>query len=588
MTLLRSDVPECRKWDLTPLFASSEEFEKAFAELDSAIPAMSDYVGKLTEETAIECLRAESELGRKLERLYVYGHLLRDEDTSDPQRQALMARLSMLLTKYFSAVSFINPELSKLPVSTLKRMAESEVYADYDVYLKSIIRNKKHILGAKEEKLLSEISAFSDDFSSIFSMYDNADIKFGKINVDGEDVALSHGMYSVLLQNPDQKVRKEAFETYYKSYRDCLNTISATYAGNVKKDSTLARIRGYKSALAEALYADDISDKVYSNLIKAVRKGTPAVHKYVKYRKKALKLKELHMYDMYLPITEDYKLELDYDDAYKLVIEALAPLGEDYKKLLESAYSERWIDVEETKNKRSGAYSSGMYDAHPYVLLNYQKTPHDVFTIAHELGHAMHSYLSNTHQVYQKADYRIFVAEIASTVNEVLLLKHLIKSAEGEAKKYLLSYYLDMFRTTVFRQTMFAEFEMFSHAEFEEGRPLTAEIMSNKYYELNKQYYGDGVIHDQDIAIEWARIPHFYTSFYVYKYATGLITAVNIANRLLTEEGYLDKYIKFLSTGGSLYPLPTIEIADVDLRTTKPFDFAMKEFASTLAELKKL
>lgn len=587
MTLLRSEVPENRKWDLTPLYKDRDAFEEAFKEIEETIPGISKYTGTLTEDHAYECLRANAELVCKLERLYVYTHLFRDEDTSDPERQALMGRVSVLLTKYFSAASFIEPELSKLPTETLKRMATKPEYANYDVMLKDIVRTKKHILSTKEERILSEISAFTGDFSNIFSMFDNADIKFGKVSVDGEEVGLSHGMYSVLLQHPDQNIRKEAFETYYKAYRDNLNTIAATYAGSVKADSTLARVRGYKSALKQALYADDISDKVYSNLIKAVRKGTPAVHEYVKYRRKALKLKELHMYDMYLPITNDYNIELEYEDAYKLVIEALAPLGEDYKKLLERAYKERWIDVEETKGKRSGAYSSGTYGAHPYVLLNFQKTPHDVFTIAHELGHAMHSYLSNTNQVFEKAEYRIFVAEIASTVNEVLLLKHLISKAEGAQKRYLLSYYLDMFRTTVFRQTMFAEFEMFSHEEFEAGRPLTAEIMNNKYYELNKQYYGPGVIHDEDIAIEWARIPHFYTAFYVYKYATGLITAVNIANKLLTEEGYLEKYIKFLSTGGSLYPLPTIEIADVDLRTSEPFNFAMKEFAQTLKELKK-
>ena len=347
-------------------------------------------------------------------------------------------------------------------------------------------------------------------------------------------------------------------------------------------------MRGYKSALQRALYVDDIDKKVYNNLIKAVKKSTPALHKYVKYRKKALGLKELHMYDMYVSIVKDVDREYEYEDAYAMVLEALKPLGEDYRKIMERAYNERWIDVEETKNKRSGAYSWGIYDAPPYVLLNHQKTLHDVFVIAHEMGHAMHTYHSNANQCYEKADYRIFVAEIASTVNEVLLLKHLLKTAEGEERKFLLSYYLDMFRTTLFRQTMFAEFEKYAHDEYEQGRPWTAENMSAKYYELNQAYYGKGVIHDKDIEIEWARIPHFYNAFYVYKYATGLTTAVNIVNKLLTEEGYLDKYLKFLSTGGSLYPLPTIEIADVDLKSMEPFDFAMSEFKKTLDELVSL
>ena len=588
MALLRNEVALERKWDLSILFKTMDEFEASFAEAEKDIPTLQSYKGKLNKDNAIDCFKANSALSRKIEKLYSYAHLQKDEDTSNQASQALAERASMLLTKYASAVSFIEPEICKLSMQTLKAMAESKEYEDFSCMLNNIIREKKHILSAKEERIMSEISSFTGDFQNIFMMLDNADLKFKKVKTGEEEIELSHGMYSVFLQNPDQEIRKQAFDNYYDAYRNSLNTIATTYSASVKKDCTLSALRGYKSALQRALYADDIDKKVYNNLIKAVKKATPAMHKYIKYRKKALGVKELHMYDMYVSIVNDVEKEYEYEDAYAMVLDALAPLGAEYRKNMERAYNERWIDVEETKNKRSGAYSWGIYDSPPYVLLNHQKTLHDVFVIAHEMGHAMHTYLSNANQCYEKADYRIFVAEIASTVNEVLLLKYLLKTATGDERKYLLSYYLDMFRTTLFRQTMFAEFEKYAHDEYEAGRPLTAENMSAKYYELNKAYYGPGVIHDKDIEIEWARIPHFYNAFYVYKYATGLTTAVNIVNKLLTEEGYLEKYLKFLSTGGSLYPLPTIEIADIDLKSAEPFDFAMGEFKKTLDELIKL
>lgn len=585
MALLRNEVADARKWDLSILFKTEDDFERCFSEAEKEIPTLLDYKGKLNEQNAIDCFRANSILSRKVEKLYTYAHLQKDEDTSNQTSQALAERTAMLITKYASTISFIEPEICKLSTQTLKNMSESEVYKDYSCMLTGIIRQKKHILSAKEEKIMSEISSFTGDFQNIFMMIDNADIKFKPVKLGEEEMELSHGMYSVFLQNPDQSVRKEAFEKYYDAYRSSLNTIATTYSASVKKDCTLSALRGYKSALSRALYADDIDKKVYDNLIKAVKKNTPAMHKYVKYRRKALGVKELHMYDMYVSLVKDIEKEYEYEDAYSLVLDALKPLGSDYRKNMERAYNERWIDVEETKNKRSGAYSWGIYDSPPYVLLNHQKTLHDVFVIAHEMGHAMHTFYSNANQCYEKSEYRIFVAEIASTVNEVLLLKYLLKTAKGEERKYLLSYYLDMFRTTLFRQTMFAEFEKFAHEEYESGRPLTAENMSAKYYELNKAYYGNGVVHDKDIEIEWARIPHFYNAFYVYKYATGLTTAVNIVNKLLTEENYLEKYLKFLSTGGSLYPLPTIEIAGVDLKSKEPFEFAMGEFKNTLEEL---
>lgn len=589
MPLLRDNVPENEKWDLSGLFKSQEEFEKECAETEAALKLFDRFLKNLTRDTVYDCLELLSSVSRKFEKLYVYASLKSDENTADSFYQALKEKMSMLSVKFSGATSFITPNIAKFPMKTLKELQNNPEKPNFSTYFESIIREKKHILSAKEEKLLAETGNFSGDFKLIFNMFDNADIRFPEIDDGlGGKVELCHGAYSVLMQNKSQSVRKNAFETYYKSYKDMINTLASTYAGSVKKDCAYAKIRGYKSALSRSLESDSVNIKVYDNLIRAVKRGTPAVHRYVRLRKKALKLKELHMYDMYVPITKEYKLEISYDEAYELVKLALKPLGKDYIELLEKARNGRWIDVRETKNKRSGAYSWGCYDSNPVVLLNYQPTAHDVFTIAHELGHAIHSYMSNKNQCYEKAGYEIFVAEVASTVNEVLTIKHLLKTADGEERKFLLSYYLDMMRTTLFRQAMFAEFEKYTHAEIEDGRPLTAESMSNAYYELNKRYYGSGVIHDDDIRYEWSRIPHFYNAFYVYKYSTGITAAINIVKKIESSDEFVKKYFELLSAGGSLRPLEILKLADVDLTSRTPFDVAVKEFEEVLAELKKL
>jgi len=590
MPITRDQVPASRKWNLELMISGEAELEQLFADVKSALPGFAKYNKKLNADSAIECFRELSATARKAERLYVYSFMKCDENTADTKYQALSSRMEMLIAEFSTATSFIIPQLSRLPEKTLREMIGRTEYADYTNTLQEIIREKKHMLSDKEEKLMSELSTFMGDFENVFTRLDNADLRFEDVTVDGNPVKLTHGMYAVLLQNPEQSVRKEAFEKYYKAYISLKNTFAASYAGNVKKNCATAKVRKYKSALGRALFAEGITDKVYNNLIKAVRKGTPAVHQYVALRKKALGLKELHMYDMYVPLTKAYELSLDYDEAYKLVIDALAPLGEKYRAILEEAYRSNWIDVEETENKRSGAYHWGVYDAPPFVLLNYQRTAHDVFTIAHEIGHAIHSYDSKHTQCYNKADYAIFVAEVASTVNEVLLLKHLLKTAEGEQRKFLLSYYLDMFRTTLFRQTMFAEFEKFAHVQIEAGIPLTHESLSTHYIELNKKYYGKALVHDDQIAYEWSRIPHFYKSsaFYVYKYSTGLTSAVNIASKILADSSFVDQYFRFLSSGSSMLPLEILKLVDIDLSTPAPFDFAMNEFAVTLQELKKL
>lgn len=589
MPLTRDQVNPQYKWNLDSLFAAEGDLEKLYSEVKKSLPSLAKYSKKLTPDNAYACLDNLFGITRQAERLYVYSALRRDEDTASPKYQALTSRMQMLLVELNSTTSYIIPQLSKFSVQDLRDMAANPKYADYTMLIDGIIREKKHILSDKEERLLSEMASFSGDFKDVFGNLDNADLKFEPIvDGDGKSVELSHGMYSLMLQSPVRDMRKKAFESYYQSYIQHKNTIAAAYAGSVKKDCAFAKVRKYKGALDKALQSESITQTVYDNLIKAVRKATPLLHQYVALRKKALGLKRMYMYDMYVPLTQDYNLSLSYDDAYKLVIEALAPLGEQYRDILNEAYSGGWIDVQETQNKRSGAYSWGSYDAHPYVLLNYQSTAHDVFTIAHEMGHAIHSYKANLAQPYSKASYEIFVAEIASTVNEVLLLKYLLKSAQGEQRKFLLTYYLDMLRTTLFRQTMFAEFEKYSHAQIEKGIPLTAEDMSEYYLKLNKRYYGKSVIHNRQIAYEWSRIPHFYNAFYVYKYATGIISAITIVQKILADNAFIDKYFQFLSAGGAKLPLDILAIAEVDLTTQVPFDFAMTEFAQTLEELNKL
>ena len=453
-----------------------------------------------------------------------------------------------------------------------------------------MLKEKAHVLSEKEEKILAESSDAMSSFKEIFTKTDNADLPLKTITHNGKKITLSHGLYGVLMHDDDRLLRRKAFKSYYYSYISLMNVISSTYVGSVKKDVFYSKVKNYSSAIEKALSQEDVPVVVYDNLIKSVSNALPTLHDYMAYKKKCLNLKRMHMYDIYVPITENAELKLSYDSAYDLVIKGLAPLGSEYEKLLKKAHDERWISVYEAKGKRSGAYSVCVYDTHPYVLLNYQQTTHDVFTIAHEMGHSIHSYFSNRTQPYAKADYKIFVAEVASTVNEVLLVRYLLKNAKDDKlKKYLLSYLMEMIRTTLFRQTQFAEFEEYSHSQVEKGEPLTKDGMCEKYLELNKKYYGNAVISDKEISYEWARIPHFYRAFYVYKYATGIISALAIADRILTEgEPAVKDYFKFLSSGDSNSPVELLKIAGVDLTTEKPFNSAFETFKNALEQIKAL
>lgn len=587
----RDQIPSQYKWHLEDILPSDEAWEELFFKCEERLGYFAKYQDKLDDEdTLFDCLEFDTRFSHDFGCLYTYAKMRLDQDARNNTYQGMTNRARNLLVKYSSACSFIEPEVSELSSERLAQLRDSKRFADYSVFFKEIIRNKDIILSKKEEKLLKEVGLFSCTPQEVFSMFDNADVKFKSVDDgSGKDVEMSHGVYGMLLQSPSQEVRKNAFESMFTAYKDHINMISANYAGNVKADWFYAKVRGFKSALDYSMYNENVPSTCYNKLLQAVGKGTKPLHRYIALRKRVLGVETLNMYDLYTSIVKEQDLTIPYEKAVDIVKEALKVTGKEYSDILATSFTDGWIDVCENKGKRSGAYSWGVYGVHPFVLLNYQETVHDVFTLAHELGHAMHSYFSNEAQPQQKSHYEIFVAEIASTVNEVLLLKHLLKSAEGEFRKYLLSYYLDMFRTTLFRQTMFSEFEVIAHNMVESGEPITADGLCDAYYELNKKYYGDAVEHNELIRYEWARIPHFYNSYYVYKYATGLTTAVSIANNILKGgDKYFAKYKQFLSAGGSMAPLDIIRLADVDLESDEPYEVAMREFANTLEELEKM
>lgn len=586
----RKDVENKYKWKVEDIFPSDEAWEKSFSQAEMMID-FSEFEGKLGDrQIMVRFTQKDQETSKKLERLHLYAHMRHDEDTRIAKYTAMQSRAMSLIVKYSSAIAFVQPELTALPEETLRAYACDPELKDYDYFFRQLIKDKPHILSSQEERLLAMGGEVYSQFQNVFSMIDNADIQLGEVtDSEGNTIALTHGVYGVILHGEDRDLRKKAFERYYQAYISLTNTIAATYYGNVKKDVFLTQARKYPSCLARALSNEDVDVAVYNNLIASVNDSLPSMHRYIALRKKMLGLEEQHMYDIYAPLVGDAELKLPYEKACDLVIEGLAPLGKEYQALLRKGFDEGWVDVCETTGKRSGAYSTGIYGIHPFALLNYQQTTHDVFTIAHEMGHSLHTYFSNTNQPYAKADYRIFVAEVASTVNEVLLLKHILSTTEDPAlKKYLLNYYLDTIRTTLHRQTMFAEFEAIAHEMVEKGQPLTSENLCEVYLGLNKKYYGDSIVHDKEIAYEWSRIPHFYTSFYVYKYSTGIISAISIANRILREgESAVKDYMAFLSSGGSNDPVSLLKLAGVDLTKKEVFDNAMKEFDEVLTAFER-
>lgn len=590
--LLREQIEDKYKWDLSKILKNDKAFDDLIDKTNKRMGKILEFKSKLKDKKALlECLNFNTDIFSDIVRVYIYAQMSLDENTTVAEGQARVERAGNLYSKFSVMSSFITPELSAMDEKYLEELVTDKDFSHLDLTIKDIIRQKEHTLSQSEEKLLAESSDVLGMFSDIFNMTNNADIDFGEIeNENGEMVEFSHSNYSVFLSSEDRATRKRAYERCYETFKKLIHTISTTYIGNVKKDVFLAKVRKFKSALDYAMFYENVDKIVYDNLLNNTKKALPTLHDYIGFRKKEMDLKELRFYDLYVALVENKSLKCEYEEAYDLVKKALTPLGADYQELLERAFSDGWIDVYHNKGKRSGAYSNSMYGVDPYVLLNYEKTASDIFTIAHELGHAMHSYYSNEANCIEKADYTIFVAEVASTVNEVLLLKYLINTTNDvSVKKFCLNYFLDMLRTTWFRQTMFAEFEFISHNLLEKDTPLTQDVLTEQYKKLNEKYYGKEIEIDDFIKYEWLRIPHFYRAFYVYKYSTGIISAITIADNILNEgEKAVEKYKQFLRSGGTDRPTELLKIAGVDLTKDEPFEKAFKVFKETLKELKEL
>ena len=599
--ITRAEVSKENTWAIEDLYANETLWEEDCKRVDCYCEKIKEKKADLFSngKTLKEFLDLYQEAGLVLERLYVYAHQKYHEDTTNSKYQELSERASMEMMKYNSTVSFFQPAVLALEEKKFweifvecKEILSKEEASGYERFFKEIMRQKEHSLSEELEEILANGKEVFQAPGNIFSMFNNADITFSSVtDEDGKKAELTHGRYIHFLQSKDRKVRKEAFQNMYEQYQAFQNTLASTYAANVKKNVFLSKTRKYSSSLAMALDQSEVPEAVYHNLIQVVREHLPLMHRYMKLRKKALGVEELHMYDVYVPIVEESTEKIDYEQAKEMVSAGLKPMGTQYGEILQEGFQNRWIDIYENKGKRSGAYSWGTYSVHPYVLLNHQNNLNSVFTLAHEMGHAIHSYYSNKNQPYICAGYEIFVAEVASTCNEALLIHDLLeKTTDKKKRAYLLNYYLEQFRTTLFRQTLFAEFEWKVHEKAEKGEALTAQSLCEIYHKLNEDYFGTDTVIDTEIDMEWARIPHFYTSFYVYQYATGYSAAIALSKKILKEgESAVKDYIeKFLSGGSSKSPIDLLKGAGVDMSKKQPIEAAMEVFKELLDEIEKL
>ncbi|MDR3239485.1 MAG: oligoendopeptidase F [Clostridiales bacterium] len=593
----RSESDPQFQWNPRDLAESDGAWQKDFEAILDQISSFGKHRESLTQSAAalLACLSDRNQLNRVAVRLYVYANMKLHEDSAEAAYQAMADKAENMVTRLSSALSFIEPSLLTLNGETLTRFQEEEpglrLYAHY---FEDLLRQKDHVLSPEMEKLLADAGEISSAADNIFSMLNNADMKFGAVqNERGEEMEVTHGRYTALMESYDRSVRQKTFETYYAAYEKLKNTLAATYSASVKKDAFFSRARKYGSSLEAALSGGHIPSEVYTNLIEAVHEALPSFHRYVHLRKKALDLPELHMYDIYTPIVPHVNTECPYEKAQETVLAALAPMGREYVDTVKSAFQNGWIDVYENEGKRSGAYSWGAYGCHPFVLLNYDNKIDDMFTLAHEMGHSMHSHYTWASQPYIYGDYTIFLAEVASTVNEALLMDHMRKTVTDKAMRaYLVNYFLEQFRGTVFRQTMFAEFEMITHQMAESGQPLTVESLSRLYRELNDKYYGPDMTADSQIDLEWSRIPHFYNAFYVFQYATGFSAAIAFSRRILAGgaegEKAVEAYINFLKSGSSDYSIAILRKAGVDMSNPAPVREALRLFSELLGEMETL
>ena len=542
--------------------------------------------------TFYETINEYFNISRILEKLSVYAHLLFDEDTGNNQNQALSAKVSNLFDNFSKISYFVTPNILKKDYSEIEKYYKEEPkLKDYEIIIKNEYRYKEHTLSDIEEKLLSSITKMLNNNYETYELLKDSDITFGNIHDEkGNTVELTCSNYSVFIESENREVRKEAFITLYKTYKQFINTFASTLSGNIKENITIAKLKKFNSTIEWCLFPDEVDISVYNNLIDTINNNMTILYKYYDLKKEVLKLNELHLYDIYTPIVDNYTKKYSFEEAKETVLKALSILGDDYINILKQGINNRWIDVYPTKNKRTGGYSGGCYDTNPYILLNYQDKYNDMSTLAHEAGHSMHSYYTRHNNPYQYGDYSIFVAEVASTVNELLLAKYLLKTSESKKEKqFILDNLMTLFKSTIYRQTMFAEFEQDIYNDAEKDIPLTADYLSNKYYELNKKYFGNNVVVDQEIQYEWSKIPHFYYNFYVYKYATGLSAACHIVNDILSgKEESIENYKKFLSAGRTKTPLESLKIAGVDLTKKEVIESAIKMFNDTIDEYIKL
>ena len=590
----REQIEEKYKWNLNDIYEDDEKWNEDYEETKKLLKKVKRYQGQVTEsgETLLSLLDLVMEIQEIASRLYAYAHMNKDVDTRNNTYQSLFNKAQDLNNEISSVTSFIVPEILELEENELNNFINNTSGLElYQQHLADILRQKEHYLSKKEEKLLAMAGEVTQGPQNIFTMLNNADIEFPTIkDENGEEVRITHGRYIKLLKSKDRKVRKNAFKGLYGKYEDFINTYSSTLYSEIKGHVFNARARKYENSLTAALDADNIPVSVYDNLLKTVHDNLDPMYKYINLRKEILNLDQINMYDIYTPLIKELDVEIPYSEAKDTILEGLHPLGEEYTKLLKEGYEGGWIDVYENKGKRSGAYSSGCYGVHPYVLLNYNKSISNMFTLAHEMGHALHSYYSNENQPFVYANYKIFVAEVASTLNEALLINYLMKNTDDKQKKmYLINHYLEQFRGTLYRQTMFAEFEKIIHEKVEEGIPLTPQVLNKTYRSLNELYYGDQMSYDEEIDKEWARIPHFYYNFYVYKYATGFSAAAALAEKIISEgDEAVNKYKEFLKSGSSDYPIELLKTAGVDMTTPKPVQTALDVFSDLVDQLEKL
>ncbi|EDT14887.1 oligoendopeptidase F [Clostridium perfringens] len=589
----RDEIPESDKWRIDKIYETPAKWNEELNKLKEEAPKLKDFEGKLGNKEDLKAfLLLNEKLSRKLGKLYVYAHMRSHEDTSNPEMQSLVNKIDPYSAEFSSYTAYFVPEILSLKEGTIENFInEDKDLKQYKIYFEMILNEKPHILSKEVESVLASVSDCLGAPESIYSMLTNSDMTFGEIvDESGRKVELTEGNYSSFIKSKDRKVREAAFKLLFGTYKKYENTLATSLTSSIKNFVFESKTRKYNSSLEASLKPNNIPVEVYYNALKTVDGNIEALHRYVRIKKKLLNLEEIHMYDLYVPVIECKKEHLEYKDAISLVEEGLKPLGKEYLDIFNEGINEGWIDVYENKGKRSGAYSWGSYDTMPYVLLNYNYELNDASTLAHEMGHSIHSYYTRKTQPYIYGDYSLFCAEVASTTNEILLIHHLIEKETDKNKKlYLINQELEQIRTTVFRQLMFAEFELKTHEAIENGESLTSEVLCKMWKDINIKYFGEDMNVDEEISIEWARIPHFYSDFYVYQYATGYAAASSFANSILSKgEEAVEKYKGFLKAGGSMYPIDTLKMAGVDMTTSKPLKDTLDRFNELLDMLEEI